>query len=676
MSLPLPLPLNLLLQLPLDALEQIAFHLAAPDILSLLSSHRLLHEALGNKAAFWRNLLWQREGRGGGSSLLSTTTSPFVCSRHHHDNDLQHEDEDEEDSSNTAKELKEQFLRAAYCQRLSNVHWRTVNATRSSPSEREGHGCCLLGDDDNVLVVTGGFTNDSRIYIKDLNDDSDSSEEEWHAVNPVLLFASGSPPPPHGLFAYGASLTRLNATTALRFGGFTNGGYAGETSLVIVLTITKNENNTDSSGDDYDDNVGRTTRTNDRFQAWWRFFPQKFAVATDNVKIEAVQIPGFPDSMLARAYHSATLLDNRYLYIVGGMKTNRGSVLEPICLDCETWTWIFYDDRHDDRHGATASQITTTTVNNDNNNNGTTTTTTTPSGRHGHSVVWDRCRNRLVLFGGGNGYDLLRSGRDNSEVWEGRFASAAPTLSSPSSSRPTTTPSPVSFLAKIKSCQWRLIHDDQNYYSNTNSTSIGREELNRGAASTSSLDANRLRPAETLNLGRCHAAHHVTRDTVILLFGSGKPSTNTILAYDLQTDSFFRPKLALPFPSVLLPNPRFTFASVFIPRLGCIFVHGGYCTQFSQAIVDMALLNLTPAAAAQLHDDYDRQAAFGRALQFPRSGPVTDQHVLAVHVEPRRRHQHAHPLFHAGQPFVRLQRPLFFPDQDFDTNGDDSDDEE
>ena len=43
------------------------------------------------------------------------------------------------------------------------------------------------------------------------------------------------------------------------------------------------------------------------------------------------------------------------------------------------------------------------------------------SGRHGHSVILDGNRNRLLLFGGGSGTDLLRSGRDNSEVWELRM---------------------------------------------------------------------------------------------------------------------------------------------------------------------------------------------------------------------------------------------------------------
>ena len=41
-----------------------------------------------------------------------------------------------------------------------------------------------------------------------------------------------------------------------------------------------------------------------------------------------------------------------------------------------------------------------------------------PSGRHGHLVILDDSQNRLVLYGGGSRSDLLRSGDDNSEVWE------------------------------------------------------------------------------------------------------------------------------------------------------------------------------------------------------------------------------------------------------------------
>jgi hypothetical protein len=287
------------------------------------------------------------------------------------------------------------------------------------------------------------------------------------------------------------------------------------------------------------------------------------------------------------------------------MKTGSSSVLDPICLDCETWTWILYNYNN---VAAAATHTTTSTSNHDG-----TIITTAPSGRHGHSIVWDKYRNRLVLFGGGSGSDLLRSGRDNSEVWEFKNTENAPTAAAapPSSSSLTSstniTPSPESFLAKIKSSQWRLIHQDQNQYVPINSTTqIGHEEMDRGRANDNTTSINRLRPAETLNLGRCHAAHHVARDTVILLFGSGKPSTNSILAYDLKTDSFFRPKLSATTPWTFLPCPRFTFASVFLPRLGCIFVHGGFSTQSSRAIVDMARLDLTPPALL-LGDYFTRQ---------------------------------------------------------------------
>jgi hypothetical protein len=35
---------------------------------------------------------------------------------------------------------------------------------------------------------------------------------------------------------------------------------------------------------------------------------------------------------------------------------------------------------------------------------------TSPSGRHGHSIVLDSKRNRLVLFGGGNGTGKQKGG--------------------------------------------------------------------------------------------------------------------------------------------------------------------------------------------------------------------------------------------------------------------------
>jgi hypothetical protein len=302
----------LLQQLPHDALEHIAFHLEAPDLLSFLSSSRFLNKSLGNKVAFWRNLLWQREG------TTSTSSSPFAYS--YEDDMQQQQQQQEDDDVNTAKCLKERFLRAACCQRLSNVQWRAIPASSNSntPSEREGHGCCLLGEHDNLLVITGGFIGDQRVYIKDLH----VYDDIWYPINPSIEFAfqPGQSQPPQ-LFAYGASLTRLNATTAVRFGGFTSGGYAHETSLVAVLTIDANTNR----------GMGP------RFQATWRFVPQKFATTNEQ---ELKELNRVGSLILGRAYHTATLLENRYLYVVGGMKSVVGSVLDPICLDCETWTWI------------------------------------------------------------------------------------------------------------------------------------------------------------------------------------------------------------------------------------------------------------------------------------------------------------------------------------------------
>jgi hypothetical protein len=82
-------------------------------------------------------------------------------------------------------------------------------------------------------------------------------------------------------------------------------------------------------------------------------------------------------SPTARAYHSATLIHDRYLVVIGGMALSE-SCIEEAVLDIKTWTWI-------DRRLACRGE---------------------PRGRHGHSVVWDQWRDRLVMFGGGNGSDL------------------------------------------------------------------------------------------------------------------------------------------------------------------------------------------------------------------------------------------------------------------------------
>lgn len=105
----------------------------------------------------------------------------------------------------------------------------------------------------------------------------------------------------------------------------------------------------------------------------------------------------------------------------------------------------------------------------------------------------------------------------------------------------------------------------------------------------------RLSAAESLCLGRCHAAHHVARDSVVLVFGSSKPSTNGILGYDLSHDEFRRPRV-----QGTIPAPRLCFASAFLPQQNAIWVHSGWSTQHGGVLhhaqdTCMALLQLVPS---------------------------------------------------------------------------------
>jgi hypothetical protein len=107
---------------------------------------------------------------------------------------------------------------------------------------------------------------------------------------------------------------------------------------------------------------------------------------------------------------------------------------------------------------------------------------------------------------------------------------------------------------------------------------------------------NTLSSIEQLNLGRCHVNYRVGRDTAILAFGSGRPTTNTILCYNLNDDSFYRPSVH---PSYI-PCGRFTCASTFIESKGIILFHGGFSTQpNSDTLSDTILLDLAPALTSQ-----------------------------------------------------------------------------
>lgn len=285
-------------------------------------------------------------------------------------------------------------------------------------------------------------------------------------------------------------------------------GYSNETGAVWLLTIRD---------DDHDD--GSLSQT-----ASW----------------EKVETSGA--SPRARAYHSATLVHGRYLLIIGGM-TWQGSTMDEAILDTHTWMWI-------DITLACSGE---------------------PSGRHGHSVVWDKSRDRLVMFGGGSGTDLLRSGVDNNEVWELKMNR----IEIPSFGQ----------TGGSKMWRWSKLHED-TISDECEGDSDDMEDTNER---TYNYTVNNLSPAESLCLGRCHNGMKIAPDTVLLMFGGGRPNTNGILGYNLRTNAFIRPLVKGP-----LPMPRFTGIASFLDTEGYVFVHGGYNEGESATIQDMNLLDLGP----------------------------------------------------------------------------------
>ena len=155
-------------------------------------------------------------------------------------------------------------------------------------------------------------------------------------------------------FVYGASLTalptlysettdeglprKLTATMrAIRFGGFKAGGYANETSQVLMLTVTQEANRvqkrqrlrrgkrdreieSQENSDCNDDDQWSTTwewHWNRPWEARWSTVATTGIPAGDNDNDN----DNSPErDFLSRAYHTSTLLLDRYLVIVGGMK--------------------------------------------------------------------------------------------------------------------------------------------------------------------------------------------------------------------------------------------------------------------------------------------------------------------------------------------------------------------
>jgi hypothetical protein len=454
-----------MLELPEDVWRNVALHLSAPEILNFLSLHRRIHKSFSNSDAFWKLAL---------------------------------ERDSETEVDDNEKNMKQAFLCKAYTTHLPSVQWHALRTSRITA--REGHLACVLGTGGSrKICVTGGFTDDSTIYVLNA-----PLKQPW-------TWSQIVPAGPR-TFLYGATLTPLDEHRAIRFGGFQSGGYSNETNQLSILTMKEGEDGKPPSAE-------------------WQ-----------------VKLSQTPQLVAARAYHSATLVGGRYLVVIGGMMW-RGSIIQEAILDTQTWTWL--------------EQNITSQMDD-----------SKPSGRHGHSVVVDPRRNRLMLFGGGSGTDLLRSGKDNSEVWELSMGDNWET--DLQASLPWT---------------WKQIHCDRtDLDQNEDSDSDYVEGGEAAPSNQESRSTSQISPAESLCLGRCHSGIRVSFDTVLFTFGSGRPSTNGILGYDLRADLFLHPKIRGP-----LPRPRFAGISVFLEADGYMFVHGGYSSQGGDAIGDMSVLDLAPA---------------------------------------------------------------------------------
>jgi hypothetical protein len=435
--------------LPEDLCRNVAFFLSPPEILTCLMINRSWNH-LGQLPCFWKDL----EHRDTGKNLHLEGSDAIQA---------------------TARTIKLRFLEHAYASRLKVIEWRPISAQDSrSPSSREGHLMCVLGNSGKI-VLTGGFCDDEMVYV--LSVAAIPGRKRWTPITP-----QGQRP----TYVYGASLTALHDTRAVRFGGFRAGGYSNECNHVFVLTIQ-------------DDKDGIMSCS-------WQM------IATRGPQ------------PVGRAYHSATLLLNRYLFIVGGMGTTQ-SLLEEAILDTQTWTWLDGPISYSPTGGK-------------------------PSARHGHSLVVDEVRNRLVIFGGGSGSDLLRSGADNTEVWELQLSDG--------------------WEADLESSlpwAWNQIHEDED---------------------NDEADSPNLALAESLCLGRCHVGVKVARGMVLLAFGSGHPCTNGVIGYDLESDEFVRPVVKGP-----LPIPRFTAAAALVDH-SWLLVHGGFSIQENGSLGDTVLLDLAP----------------------------------------------------------------------------------
>ncbi len=154
-------------------------------------------------------------------------------------------------------------------------------------------------------------------------------------------------------FVYGASLTalptlydysettqpnaphKLTATMrAIRFGGFRAGGYSNESSQVVMLTVKQDANRVQKRQRKrrgkrdklHDDDMSDADDGDSWCSTWEWHWNRPSQVRWSNISTTGIP-PGRSDEansverdFLSRAYHTSTLLLDRYLVVIGGMK--------------------------------------------------------------------------------------------------------------------------------------------------------------------------------------------------------------------------------------------------------------------------------------------------------------------------------------------------------------------
>jgi len=458
-------------------------YLDAPDLLNLLQVNKAIYQAMEIDEAMWKMLKKREEALdiqepGGGHRFLSSFTQGFLTVG-----------------------PKMHFVLRSYHRNLPAAFWRTESSTgRTRRTTYGARSACVLVD---ALVETSWTAGGTLVRIKspayNLLDGS-----FWYCE-----FGDNNGPSR----VYGETLTPIDKTRAVRFGGFGSPGYGDASAAIAILRVREGSDS--------------MYNRNQLYHVNWEF-P---TITTQSMRLDA--IPG-----LARGLHSTVLVMDRYLMVMGGMQFTlppRATVspsLQGVLLDTKTWTWL---DQ--------------TIVASPNSRNGA-----APSGRYGFSLIWDELRQRFLVFGGSNEDD--QSGGDLSDVWQ----------LAPRDQFLKKDLTPAEWLASLP-WEWSLLQENAVPTHAFPGANVDQSLSKRDSPT-------HLSPAETLCLGRSHAAHHVTKDTVVFLFGSSKPSSNSTLVYNLRHDVFMRPRV-----QGGLPAPRLFCASAYLPKYRAIYATGGWSTQ-------------------------------------------------------------------------------------------------